>query len=127
MDKASFIRYFNEIMWFPTAYLSDVVEWEPIDKNSARATITDDDLSVSAVFNFDDKGKLTNFTAKRSRDTSGGKMVETTWSTPISEYREMAGLRLPVKGEGVWNLKSGEFPYIRIEITDVEYNNPSLY
>jgi hypothetical protein len=127
IDEASLMRYFNEMMWFPTAYLSDKVKWEPVDENTARATLTDGDLSVSAVFYFDNEGKLTNFVAERGRDTGGGRLVKTTWSTPITGYKELAGLRLPAKGEGVWHLESGEFSYIKLEITDIEYNNPSLY
>lgn len=49
------------------------------------------------------------------------------WSTPITEYREINGMMLLTKGEGLWNLSSGDFSYIRVEITHIEYNNPSEY
>jgi len=127
MDESSLVRYFNEMMWFPTAYVSDKVKWEPIDKNSARASMTDHGITVSAEFCFDDKGRITNFIAKRGYDTGGGKLVIKTWSTPIKEYRTINGLRLPSKGEAVWHLDSGEYSYIRIEITEIDYDNPSLY
>lgn len=127
MDEASLVRYFNEMMWFPTALVSDKVKWEPVDSNSARATMTDHGISVSAVFFFDDEGKLTNFVAERGRDIGGGKLVKTKWSTPITDYKTFNGLRLPSKGEAIWHLDSGEYSYIRLEITDIEYDNQSLY
>lgn len=127
MDEASLMRYFNEMMWFPTAYVSDRVKWEPIDESSARATMTDHGITVSAVFHFDGEGRITNFVAKRGYDTGGGKLVMKTWSTPITEYATINGLRLPVKGEAIWHLDSGEYSYIRLEITDIEYDKPELY
>jgi hypothetical protein len=128
MDEASLMRYFNEMQWFPTSLVSDKVQWSALNANSARATLTDRGLSVSAVFCFDPEGRITNFIAERGRSTDGGQLVRTKWSTPISEYGMYAnGLRLPSKGEAVWHLDSGAYSYIKLEITDVEYDTPSLY
>jgi len=126
MDQGTLVRYLNEIMWFPTAYLNNNIQWEPIDSNSARATISYKGVTASAVLYFDEKGDLTNFIAERYMDVEG-KFFKETWSTPISEYKEIKRIRIPIKGEGVWNLSSGDFSYIRLEITDIEYNNPSIY
>lgn len=126
MDQGSLVRYLNEIMWFPTAYLNDYIQWEPIDSNSAKATISYKGVTASAALYFNKKGELTNFIAERYRDVDG-KFSKETWSTPISEYKEINGIRIPIKGEGVWNLSSGDFSYIKLEITDIEYNNPSIY
>ncbi len=48
------------------------------------------------------------------------------WSIPMSEYRKINGIKIPTKAEGVWKLNSGDFSYIKIEVTDVIYNDPSL-
>ena len=128
MDEASLMRYFNEMQWFPSSLVGDSVTWEAIDAYSARSTLTDRGLTVSALFCFDKEGKITNFIAERGRSTDGGKVVRTKWSTPISEYGTYGnGLRLPSKGEAIWHLESGEYSYIKLEITEVEYDNPSLY
>ncbi len=126
IDQGTLVRYLNEMMWFPTAYLNDYIQWEPIDSGSAKATISWQGLSASALFYFDDKGALTNFVAERYMTVDDGYSLE-RWSTPITEYREINGMMLPTKGEGVWNLSSGDFSYIRVEITHIEYNNPSEY
>jgi hypothetical protein len=34
---------------------------------------------------------------------------------------------VPVRGEVVWELESGDFSYYRWEILDVEVNRPALY
>lgn len=41
------------------------------------------------------------------------------WATPI--------IKILGKGRGVRRLKSGDFTYIELEVTDIEYNNPALY
>lgn len=126
IDQGTLVRYMNEIMWFPTAYLSDYISWEAIDSTSARATLTDRGRTVSAVLHFDENGKLVNFVAERYY-TGGEKETFETWSTPIIEYGKKEGLRIPTKGKGVWNLNSGDFTYIELEVTELEYDVPEQY
>ena len=126
MDQASLVRYLSETIWFPTALLSDNIEWEPIDTNSAKATISVDGLTAYGMFHFDDRGELKNFVAERYREERGQLVLE-KWSTPITEYKEINGIRIPSKGHAEWNLSSGDFKYIEVELTSIEYNNPLLY
>ncbi|MBS3788175.1 hypothetical protein KGY79_08295 [Candidatus Bipolaricaulota bacterium] len=53
-------------------------------------------------------GKLVDFVADRYY-TSGDETTLETWSTPIKAYGEKEGLRVPIKGKGVWMLDSGDF------------------
>lgn len=126
VDQGALVRYLNEIMWFPTAYLNDYIHWEPIDSTSAKATMSYKGVTASAVLYFNEKGELTNFIAERYTDVDG-KFVKETWSTPLKEYKEINGIMIPVKGEAIWNLSSGDFCYFRAEITDIEYNITSIY
>ncbi len=126
MNQASLVRYLSEAIWFPTAFLSDYIQWEPVDTNSAKATISVDGLTASAVFYFNESGELENFITERYRD-EGGQLVLRAWSTPITEYKEINGIRIPNKGGEIWHLNSGDFKYIEVEVTDIEYNNPSIY
>ncbi|MBA7688991.1 hypothetical protein ES703_97483 [subsurface metagenome] len=34
---------------------------------------------------------------------------------------------IPVSGSVVWHLESGDFPYIQVDITDIEYGVPEPY
>jgi hypothetical protein len=64
--------------------------------------------------------------AKRYRTVEGGYDLQ-TWSTPIYEYGELAGLMLPVRGGAVWRLPEGDLKYADIAITDLEYNIARCY
>lgn len=129
MDQGSLMRYLNEAMWFPSAFLDEAVTWQPIDDTSAQVTLTDGDHSVSATLFFDDQGKVINFLADRYRDNGDGTTTLMPWSTPITAYRTYAsGLRLPSQGAGVWHLPGGEdLTYVELEILAVEENQPNLY
>jgi hypothetical protein len=126
-DQAELVRYLNEMMWFPSAFLSDYIQWGEINSDTAKVTIRVQDLAASAVLNFNQKGQITNFVAERYMDVSGGAILK-KWSTPLKEYAEINGIMVPVRGEGVWKLSSGDFSYVRItDIPDLEYNNPHIY
>jgi hypothetical protein len=122
MDQASMMRYLNEMMWFPTAFLGPNVSFEPVDQASAKVTLTDLGKQVTATMYFDDQGRPTDFVAPRYFREG----LE-TWSTPITEYGEYGGLKLPVNGKAVWKLKEGDLEYIDVFIHDLEYNVTTVY
>jgi hypothetical protein len=126
ITQGTLLRYLNEIMWFPAAYVNEYIQWKAIDDYRAEATMTYLGTTVSALLYFDNDGRLMNFEADRYYTEKGMYSLQ-KWTTPIKEYGSIKGMYLPIKGEGVWKLPSGDFPYIRLEITDIEYNNPSLY
>lgn len=123
MDQSTMLRYLNEAMWFPTALLGDNITWRDVDDHSADVTFTDHGKSVSALMVFDDAGRLTNFAAQRYRENKGTFSLD-TWSTPFTHYGMLAGLNLPIRGQVVWNLPSGDLPYADVKLTEVEYNGP---
>jgi len=121
MDQGSMMRYLSEMIFFPTAFLGDNVSFEPVDDRSARVTLTDRGRTVSAVMFVDEIGKLTDLVAERYRTVNGGFALE-RWSTPVDEYGELAGLRLPVRGGAVWKLADGDVEYIDVTVTELEYD-----
>jgi hypothetical protein len=42
-------------------------------------------------------------------------------------YRQIHGVRIPLKGEAVWKLPSGDFSYFRGEVTEIEYDRSAPY
>jgi hypothetical protein len=126
LDQGALCRYLNEMMWFPNAYLNDYVKWEPMDANSARATMTVKGVTASALLKFSDEGKLVDFVAQRFM-SSGDKYVKELWSTPVEDYKEFNNIVLPAKGRAVWILKTGDFCYIELELVDIEYNVAEEY
>jgi len=121
LDQGTMLRYLSEVIWFPIAFLGENIFWESRDDNSAHVTFTDYGESVRGIMYFDDEGRFTNFTTQRYREIDGEFSLD-SWSTPMTEYGMRAGLNLPVKGQAVWNLPSGDFPYIELEITEIVYN-----
>lgn len=124
LDRGALMRYLNEIMFFPAGAISPYITWERIDTSSARATLNDRGLSATATFVFDDQGRLTTMVAERYDGEVGAVRP---WSTPISAYGELGGMRVPIAGEAVYARETGDYPYIRIRITALEYNNPKRY
>ncbi len=125
-DQGALVRYMAEIVWFPMAALSDYIRWDPIDANSARATMSYGDVSASGVFSFNEKGENTQFVADRYFDNNGTYTLE-KWSGATIAYGEHAGIRMPVENEITWHLPSGDFTWLRVRITEVEYNQTSVY
>jgi hypothetical protein len=84
--------------------------------------------TVSGVFTSDEVGRLIKFEAERYRSGGGSTSLD-TFLAPYDAYREFHGVGMPVGGEGIWELSSGEeLSYIRLTgIEDIEYNNPTLW
>jgi len=121
VDQGALLRYLAEIIWFPTAWLSDCIQWESIDAHSAKATLRHAGLKESAVVHFNEDGLADQVTAERYR-IENGKFALRKWSGRAEDYREVGGMRIPMKVEVVWHLDTGDFSYFRAEITEIEYN-----
>ena len=122
LDQATMLRYLNEMIWFPMALLGENISWESRDESSAYVTLTECGKSVRGILHFDEQGRVTNFTTSRYRALDDGQFSLDSWSTPVTEYGMRAGLQLPIKAQAVWNLPSGDVPYIEVEIKDIVYN-----
>jgi len=118
LGAAGLMRYLNEMMWFPAAYLGPNVSWRAIDDNSAEVSIIDSGLTATATLFFDDAGRITNFRAQRFNTDS--RTIE-TWETPISGYSEFNRLMLPSGGQAIWKLASGDFSYIELDVVELTY------
>jgi len=126
MDQASLLRYLSEMIWFPAAALKDYIQWEAIDDTSSKAIIIWKGVHAEAIFYFSESGHVTNMLAKRYREINGS-FVLNDWSTPIHEYGEFDGIKIPIRGEAIWHLPDGDLSYIQIKVTDFRYNIPGAY
>lgn len=121
ISQASLVRWLNETMWFPAVWATDLIRWQPVDDNTALGSVAAGDITAQAEFRFDDQGRLVNFFADRHRDAGGRESAEFRWSTPISEYAQLGGFQLPAGGAAVWHLPEGDFEYIQIRASHIEY------
>ena len=125
MDHSSAVRFLNEMMWFPSAFLRSNISWKAIDESSAEASLVAYGRTVSARFYFASDGRITNFVAARYKD-AGTDSAPTPWSTPISAYGTFCGLTLPTAGQAVWHLESGDFTYIDLRVDEITYDSSRI-
>jgi hypothetical protein len=125
IDQGTMIRFLSELCWFPSAALNDYVSWESIDETSAKATFTMKNKSVSVIFKFSEEGKLVAIEAQRY---FGGKKDATLekWLVEIMDYKVFNGIEIPNKCRVIWKLKDGDFNWLNLEITDLEYNQETM-
>ncbi len=125
MDQASLARYLSEMVWFPTAFLAGNIQWLGLDAHSAQVTLTDGGKSVSGRITFDEDGCPIDFTTRRYYSSNGSRYSLETWSNPLAKFQVWGGLNIPVQGQVIWRLASGDFPYFNWGVTQIEYNYAS--
>ncbi len=121
MDQGELQRYLGEMVWFPTAWLSDDIKWQTIDANAVQATIRQSDVRASVILHINEQGQLTSVTAQRYM-AQGKHYQLAPWSVQAGEYREADGMRIPTRVEVTWHLPSGDFTWFRVRISEIEYN-----
>ncbi|AQL44513.1 hypothetical protein BV210_08115 [Halorientalis sp. IM1011] len=125
MDEGELLRYLAEAPWYPTALLPESgVTWESVSDTAARATLTDGDTTVSAVFHFDDEHRVERVVADRPRATDDG-YERTRWIGRFSDYERHGGMVVPTAGEVAWDLPDGDLPYWRATVSGFDYR-PAL-
>ena len=126
IDQGELLRFLAEGVWFPTIFVEDFISWEPVDDSSARASITINGITVSALFHFNEKYEVVKITAKRYMEKNGMFTLE-EWEIRNKDYKLAGGMLIPNKSEVVWNLKDGPFLWYKPEILLIEYNVTSTF
>lgn len=121
IDQGTMVRYLQEMTWFPTAFLYDNISWSYVDDHAADVTFYDAGQSVTMRMFFDDEGRLLSCVAQRYGDFNGQYLIR-TWATPTIEYDIFNGLKVPARGVGVWQLPTGDFSYVDVQLKDIRYN-----
>lgn len=120
--RGQLMRYLAESAWYPTALLpGQNVQWQAVDASSARATLTDGELSVTLLFRFDAGSLIESVRADARGRTIDGEIVPTPWEGRFSRYEVRNGVRIPLEGEVSWTPHEGRLPYWRARTTFIEY------
>lgn len=83
-------------------------------------------LTVSAVFTFDQRGRVVRFDA--ARYLGGGADAKLTpWFATCADWRVFEGIEVPSRGEVGWELAGAPFIYFRWEVTDVQFDRSDPY
>ena len=120
VNQATLQRYLAEIVWFPTASLSQYITWEPIDDYSARATMEYKGTKGSGEFHFDKDGNFEKFVAMRYQGSKDAQPTE--WTVTATKTKKMNGITIPVECEASWELESGKWTWLKLKLTDIKYN-----
>lgn len=123
--EGELMRFFAEAAWYPTALLpSQGVRWEAVYESSARATLTEGDISTTMLFTFNEQGLIDTVRAEARGRIVDGQGVPTPWQGRFWSYDERSGMRVPLDGEAAWLPLEGEKPYWRGRITEIVYEFP---
>ena len=123
LDKGETVTVLND--WFvmaPGALIDPRIQWEVLDEHSVKATFTNQNISISAKVVFDEEGRMINFLSNDRSETDGKEYVNNPWETPISEYVETKGYRLPAKAKMIYKRPEGDFCYGEFELVEMDYN-----
>lgn len=120
IDEGSMQRFLGEMVWFPHLALSPHIEWEAIDDRQARAHMKYGGIEASGLFQFRTNGDLDRFEALRyyGGDPDGGRKL---WVLTVQDYARFEGIRVPSLMEASWQLDSGNWTWLKLEVEDIRY------
>jgi len=122
IDQGTLVRYLSEIVWFPSAALEEYIQWEQVDDTHAKATMTYGDITANGVFEFNADGDVVSFLADRYYTTEDGiELLPWLITVDSNGYTEFEGVRIPTHGTVTWKMESGDYTWLKVQITDVDY------
>lgn len=126
MNSGTMLRFLGEICWFPSAALNQYISWEKVDATSAKATFNLNNKKVSGLFTFTENGEFLSFEAERYYG-GGEDAKKEKWFVEALSYKEFEGIKIPNKSKVIWKLPGGDFNWLNLEITELEYNTPRIF
>jgi hypothetical protein len=123
LTQSETVTLLNDILVFaPAAVLDLPFGWEMTGDRTLRATFTNGGHRVSAELTFDAAGDLVGFRSNDRYAAKGKESVLLPWSTPISDYGEVDGVRLGRHGDANWVENGAEWTYGRFTVRSVAHN-----
>lgn len=120
--EGELMRFLGESAWYPTALLpGQGIRWTAVDAQSARAALTDGNVSVELLFRFNGQDLIESVQADARGRMVGKQVVPTQWQGRFWGYEERGGMLVPLRGEVAWLLPEGGKPYWRGRIVSIEY------
>ena len=123
LTRAETVTLMNDIVVLaPAAVLDLPFTWTTTGAHTLAAKFTNAGHTVSAELTFDSTGDLVGFFSRdRPQDVDLGDR-NVPWSTPISGYSEVDGIRIGALGDANWVEPSGEWTYGRFVTRSIAYN-----
>lgn len=121
IDEGALQRFLGEMVWFPSLALCPYIRWEQLSAGTAKATMTYEKTTGSGIFHFNSQGDVVMFSALRYKDNLPGA-GRYEWIMNITDYKTFEGIRVPAKLASTWKLEQGDWTWLKLEVTDLRYN-----
>jgi hypothetical protein len=124
MNQSENVTMFNDMCLLAPATLIDKnIKWESTGPLTAKAMFTNNNITISAMLYFNEKGELINFVSDDRYLSADGKSYKNyRWSTPCKDYKNFDGRKVASFGEAIWHMPEGEYSYGKFNICEVDYN-----
>jgi hypothetical protein len=123
LNQAETVTVFNDMCCIAPARLIDRrITWEIINDTTVKGIFKNENISISAVLYFSEKGELVNFISNDRYDTDGKQYNNYPWATPLENYKMINGYFLPTKAKLIYQKPEGDFTYGELEYKSVKYN-----
>jgi len=128
MNQGETVTLFNDMCFMAPASLIDRnIEWKEIDNKTVNAKYTNGNITIGATLFFDEEGKLVNFISNDRFETTDGKIYKNyPWITPVTDYINVKGYRLPSGAKLIYKHPDEDFCYGEFNLVNIEYNCKDL-
>ncbi len=125
LSEGTLQRYLGEMVWFPSLALSPYISWQAINDSTARAVMAYKGTKGAGTFYFNGEGDFIKFSAMRYKDTSpDAKRYE--WVLLVEEHTTFEGIKVPSKMTASWKLEDEDWTWLKLEISDLKYNEQAV-
>lgn len=126
ISAAETVTVLNDMcLMAPGALVDPRLAWDEVDDRSATVRFSNGPHVVTATLVFNDRDELVDFWSDDRPDSSTGTFVPMRWSTPVTEYRDVAGRHLLHRGGAVYHRPDGPFTYGEFLVRSIQYDVPT--
>lgn len=124
MDQGETVTLFNDMCFMaPASLIDNRIQWEELNPLRIKARFTNGNITIEAILCFEKDGRLTDFISNDRFETTDGKVYKNyPWRTPVLEYGNFNGYRLPSKADVIYVYPEGDFCYGKFELQEILYN-----
>ena len=123
ISRAETVTVLNDLcVMAPGALVDPRLAWEPVDDRTAAVTFTNGRWTVGATLLFNERDELVDFWSDDRPENTDKGLVPCRWSTPLSDYRVVNGLRLATRGLAVYARPEGPFTYGEFTTRSIEHD-----
>ncbi|MFW5777371.1 MAG: DUF6544 family protein [Spirochaetota bacterium] len=123
MDVSGLATFLNDLIFCPLGYFSVPVQWRQVGDTQAELSLTNREITVTALLTFDEAGRIVNWETEDRYAEVDGEQLRDRWSTPMDAYDELNGLRIPVSGRGIHDYDDEPYVYVELDrMRNLEWN-----